>query len=225
MTAPAAIFALVLLLVAAQVVAHPIPEGNAATVQALEGPAVGAFGYLGAKHIVTGIDHVLFLVGVVFYLRRLRDVVLLATLFTLGHSITLMCGVWFGWRFDAALVDAVIGASVVYKAFENIGGFGGAAPNPQLAVFAFGLCHGLGLATRMQGLALSEDGLLANLVGFNLGVEVGQVLALVAVVGLLFWWRSTRTFEYGAHLVNVFLMFAGWMLVHKHLVDYLRSGP
>ena len=231
-----------LLVAAAATWAHAISDGNAAFVEGVSGVAVGVFGYLGAKHMFTGVDHVLYLVGVVFYLHRLRDVLAYVTLFTLGHSITLLAGVLAGWRMDAHLVDAVIGLSVVYKAFENIGGFargpaaalvgGGTAdgngrsfaPDPRLAVFVFGLCHGMGLATRVQELQLSAEGLLVNLVSFNVGVEVGQLAALGVVLGVLSWWRRMASFERSALGLNLLLMVAGFLLMQVQLVAYVLGG-
>ncbi len=209
---------------AGAVLAHAIAGDNAAYVQALDGPAVAAFAYLGAKHMVTGLDHLLFLVGVVFFLHRLRDVLLYVSLFTLGHSVTLLAGVLGGWQANAHLVDAVIGLSVVYKAFENIGGFRhalGFAPDARLAVLAFGLCHGMGLATRVRELHLAEDGLLVNLASFNVGVELGQCAALAAVVGLLAWWRRQAGFSRSAFAVNVLLMAAGFGLAEYQLAAWL----
>ena len=216
--------ALAAALAAGPVLAHAIAGDNAAYVQALDGPAVAAFAYLGAKHMVTGLDHLLFLVGVVFFLRRLRDVLLYVSLFTLGHSVTLLAGVLGGWQVNAHLVDAVIGLSVVYKAFENIGGFRhtvGFAPDARVAVLAFGLCHGMGLATRVRELHLAEDGLLVNLASFNVGVELGQCAALAAVVGLLAWWRRQAGFSRSAFAVNVLLMAAGFGLAEYQLAAWL----
>ena len=209
---------------AGPVLAHAIAGDNAAYVQALDGPAVAAFAYLGAKHMVTGLDHLLFLVGVVFFLHRLRGVLLYVSLFTLGHSVTLLAGVLGGWQANAHLVDAVIGLSVVYKAFENIGGFRhtiGFAPDARVAVLAFGLCHGMGLATRVRELHLAEDGLLVNLASFNVGVELGQCAALAAVVGLLAWWRRQAGFSRSAFAVNVLLMAAGFGLAEYQLAAWL----
>src|SRR5262245_15465637 len=135
------------------VAAHPLSGRNAAFVQNVDGTAVAPFLYLGAKHMVTGYDHLLFLVGVIFFLYRLKDVVLYVSLFTIGHSVTLLAGVLGGIRANPYLVDAVIGFSVVYKAFENMDGFRrflGFQPNTTAAVLVFGLFHGFGLATKLQ---------------------------------------------------------------------------
>lgn len=164
---------------------HAVSGGDAAFVGAIDGVAVVPFVYLGAKHMVTGYDHLLFLAGVIFFLHRLRDVVLYVTLFTAGHSLTLLAGVLGGWRANPWIVDAVIGFSIVYKAFENLDGFRrvfGVAPNPRLAVFVFGLFHGLGLATKLQDLLVSPQGRVANLVSFNAGVELGQLAALALLL-------------------------------------------
>ena len=165
-------FVLLVLLQATAAFAHDISESDRQAVAQIEGPAPFAFLYLGAKHMVTGIDHILFLIGVVFFLYKLRDVIVYVTMFTIGHSTTLLLGVLLNTGANSYIVDAIIGFSVVYKAFENLGGFRklGIAINTKLAVLVFGLFHGLGLATKVQDLGLSEDGLLVNLVSFNVGV-------------------------------------------------------
>ena len=206
---------------------HAIAEGNASYVQALDGPAVGAFAYLGAKHMVTGLDHLLFLVGVVFFLHRLKDVLLYVSLFTAGHSVTLLAGVLGEWRVDEHLVDAVIGLSVAYKAFENMGGFQhlfGGSPSTRGAVLVFGLFHGLGLATKVQTLHLSPDGLIVNLASFNVGVELGQFVALAAVVGALAWWRRQDSFDRSAFVVNTLLLCAGFVLAEAQLAAWLYES-
>ena len=132
------------------VAAHPMSGQNATFVQGLDGVAAGPFMYLGAKHMVTGYDHLLFLAGVIYLVSSLRQIVWYVSLFTIGHSLTLLLGVLGGLRADPYLIDAVIGASVVYKAFENVGGFEqvfGRRPNMDLAVLVLGLFHGLGLST------------------------------------------------------------------------------
>ena len=223
----AAILVLVawLLLESVAAFAHDISQADRAAVARIEGPAPGAFLYLGAKHMVTGIDHILFLIGVVFFLYRLRDVVIYVTMFTIGHSLTLMGGVLTDTGANAYIVDAIIGFSVVYKAFENLGGFRkmGLAINTKLAVFVFGLFHGLGLATKVRDLGLSEDGLLVNLISFNVGVEVGQVLVLTVVVTLFNLWRPTRSFAPGAFYANLALMAGGFLLMGYQLTGYFTS--
>jgi hypothetical protein len=221
-----ALFALAaLLLTGVEALAHDLSEANRAYVQSIEGPAPIPFLYLGAKHMVTGIDHVLFLVGVVFFLYRLRDVVLYVSLFTVGHSLTLLGGVLMGTGLNPYIVDAIIGFSVMYKAFENLGGFRklGLAIDTRLAVLVFGLFHGLGLATKLQDLSPSKDGLLANLISFNIGVEIGQVLALAVVVVLLNAWRATRSFTSGAFYANLLLLLAGIALTGYQIVGYLQT--
>jgi hypothetical protein len=216
-----------LCLAGAVAMAHNLSGANASFVGAVIGPAPAPFAYLGAKHMVTGVDHLLFLTGVVFLLGRLRDVVLYVSLFTLGHSLTLIGGVLAGLRPDPNLVDAVIGASVVYKAFDNLGGFqavAGIAPDPRWAVLMFGLVHGLGLATRLQDLTPGDDGLLVNLFSFNVGVEVGQVLALMMVVGLLALWRQRPAFSRHAFAANAVLMSAGFLLFGHHVAGYLLDA-
>lgn len=204
--------------------AHNISDTNASFIEGLAGPAIAPFLYLGAKHMFTGYDHLLFLVGVVFFLRQPRDVVIYVSLFTLGHSLTLLSGVLAGWNVNAYLVDAVIGLSVVYKAFENMGGFDGLGRyrlDPRAAVFAFGLFHGLGLATKLSDLTLTEEGLVTNMLSFNVGVELGQVAALAVVLLVLLRWRSGASFQRQAFAANAVLMTCGWMLAGYQLTGYL----
>jgi hypothetical protein len=214
-----------LLLAAGNAFAHDLSEANKTYVQSIDGPAPVPFFYLGAKHMVTGIDHILFLIGVIFFLYRLRDVVVYVTMFTIGHSLTLMGGVLLDTGANSYVVDAIIGFSVVYKAFENLGGFKklGIAINTKMAVLGFGLFHGLGLATKVRDLGLSDDGLLVNLISFNVGVEVGQVLVLTVVVTLFNFWRSTRTFAPGAFYANLALMAGGVILMGYQLTGYFTS--
>lgn len=210
------------LLLPALALAHNISDSNASFVEQLNGPAVVPFLYLGAKHMFTGYDHVLFLIGVVFFLAQPRDVVVYVSLFTVGHSITLLAGVLAGWQANAYLVDAVIGLSVVYKAFENMGGFDNAPfrIDPRVAVMIFGLFHGLGLATRLQDLTLTDEGLITNLLSFNLGVELGQIAALAVVLLLLVRWRQGARFDRQAYAANWLLMTGGFVLAGMQLTGY-----
>jgi hypothetical protein len=207
--------------------AHEIGGSDAAFVRATRGPAPGPFLYLGAKHMVTGYDHLLFLLGVIFFLRRFRDVVLYVSLFSLGHSITLLAGVLVGFGLDARLVDAVIGLSVVYKAFDNLGGFEstiGRRPDPRWMVLGFGLVHGLGLATKLEELALDREGLVTNLVSFNIGVELGQVFALAIVLALMLAWRRSRWFGRTSIAANWLIMTAGFGLMGYQLAGYFLGA-
>ena len=203
--------------------AHGVSQRDADFVQTITGIAIGPFLYLGAKHMVTGYDHLLFLVGVIFFLYRLKDVLLYVSLFTLGHSITLLGGVLGNVPANAHLIDAVIGLSVVYKAFENMGGFEqlGFHPNTRGAVMVFGLFHGFGLATKLQELALPPNGLVANIISFNIGVELGQFLALTAILIALTYWRTRVGFLTHAFATNTALMMGGFMLMGYQLTGYL----
>lgn len=207
--------------------AHNIGGTDAAFVAATRGPDPIPFMYLGAKHMVTGYDHLLFLVGVIFFLFRLRQIALYVSLFSVGHSITLLAGVFFDIHADPHLVDAVIGLSVAYKAFENLGGFRtlfGVQPDPRAAVLGFGLIHGFGLATKLQALNLNPDGLMVNLISFNVGVEIGQILALSLILVAMTLWRRTRTFEPAAQGANIALMLAGFVLAGQQIAGYIFGG-
>ena len=207
--------------------AHNIGGTDAAFVAATRGPDPVPFLYLGAKHMVTGYDHLAFLVGVIFFLFRLRQIALYVSLFSLGHSITLLAGVFFDIKADPHLVDAVIGLSVAYKAFENLGGFKtlfGVQPDTRAAVLGFGLIHGFGLATKLQALNLNPEGLLVNLVSFNVGVEIGQILALSLILAAMTLWRRSPLFERTAAGANVLLMLAGFVLAGQQLAGYIFGG-
>ena len=203
--------------------AHGVSARDADFVQTITGMAIGPFLYLGAKHMVTGYDHLLFLVGVIFFLYRLKDVLLYVSLFTLGHSLTLLGGVLGNVPANAHLIDAVIGLSVVYKAFENMGGFErlGVRPNTHAAVMVFGLFHGFGLATKLQELALPQNGLVANIISFNIGVELGQFLALTAILIALTYWRTRVGFLAHAFATNTALMMGGFILMGYQLTGYM----
>jgi len=207
--------------------AHGVSGKDAVFLQGLDGRAIGPLLYLGAKHMVTGYDHLLFLVGVIFFLYKVKDVLLYVSLFTVGHSATLLLGVLGGVRANPYLIDAVIGFSVVYKAFENMDGFRrfvGFQPNTRLAVLIFGLFHGFGLATKLQEFALSQNGLVANILSFNVGVEIGQGLALTGVLIALSYWRTRPGFLRHAFATNALVMGCGFLLVAFQLSGYFLSA-
>jgi len=203
--------------------AHGVAQDDASFFLTNVGAAIGPFMYLGAKHMFTGYDHLLFLVGVIFFLYRLKDVVLYVSLFTLGHSITLLAGVLWGVQANPFIVDAIIGLSVVYKAFDNMDGFRrffGFQPNNKVAVLVFGLFHGFGLATAIQENAPSREGLVTNMLSFNIGVEMGQILALMGVLIVLSFWRTRDGFLKHALVTNAFLMAGGFTLMGYQIVRY-----
>ena len=207
--------------------AHGVSEADAEFVQTNEGAAVGPFMYLGAKHMVTGYDHLLFLAGVIFFLYRAKDIALYVSLFTIGHSVTLLAGVLGGLQVNAYVIDAIIGLSVVYKGFENVDGFKrffGFEIDTRAAVLVFGLFHGLGLATKLQEFTLAQDGLVANIVSFNVGVEIGQMLALTGVFIALSYWRTRKGYLEHAFLTNSALMAGGFILMGYQIVGYFAGA-
>jgi hypothetical protein len=212
-----------LTLLASGAAGHGVDEATRSFLSDSSGLQMAPFLYIGAKHMVTGYDHLLFLFGVVFLLTRGRDVFAFVTLFTIGHSTTLLLGVLGGLRLDAYLVDAVIGMSVIYKGFDNLGGFGALGvprPAPRLMVFLFGLVHGFGLATKLQDFELPQSHLFGNLLAFNVGVEVGQLLALTLILVLINTWRRHDSFTRAAILTNTLLMTAGVVLTGMQLAGY-----
>jgi hypothetical protein len=217
------VFVVLALLYPGAVSAHNVSKRDASFVQSNSGSAIAIFMYLGAKHMVTGYDHLAFLVGVIFFLYKLKDIVQYVSLFTLGHSITLLGGVLGGIHANPYVIDAIIGLSVVYKAFENMDGFKrflGFQPNTKLAVLIFGLFHGFGLATKLQELDLARNGLVTNILSFNIGVEIGQVLALTAILIALSVWRTRSGFLRHAFATNTALMALGFILVGYQVAGY-----
>ncbi|MGJ8689064.1 MAG: HupE/UreJ family protein [Gammaproteobacteria bacterium] len=208
--------------------AHTIAGSDANYIQAIDGPAIAPFIYLGAKHMVTGYDHLLYLFGVVFFLTRPIQVLQFVSLFALGHSITLLSGVLLNLQVNAYLIDAIIGFSIIYKAFENMGGFRTLPRfhlNPKWAVFAFGLIHGLGLATKLQAFDLKANGLFVNILSFNIGVELGQLVALTGVLLLLMLWRTRPTYWQYAFTTNTALMAGGFLLTAYQLSAFVLGAP
>ncbi|MFK7807277.1 MAG: HupE/UreJ family protein [Saprospiraceae bacterium] len=182
---------------------------------------------VGAKHMVTGYDHLLFLVGVIFYLNNFKDIVRFITVFTIGHSITLISATYLGIKADEHLIDAVIALSVLYKGFENLGGFkkllGMTSPNLLLMVFLFGLIHGFGLSTRLQSFDLGEGQFLAKIVCFNIGVELGQITALIPIVFIISKWKDFASYKVFYKVVNWFLVFAGIALFFFQMYGYFQG--
>lgn len=213
-------------LVSFETLAHGVDDSTRNFLENNTGVQILPFMYIGAKHMVTGYDHLLFLVGVLFFLRSTRDVLLYVSMFTIGHSLTLMTGVLANIQVNAYLIDAIIGLSVVYKGFDNLGGFKhffGKQPDPKKAVLIFGLFHGFGLATKIQEFALPSEGLATNLLSFNIGVEIGQFLALMFILLAINFWRQFESFNRFAKTTNTALMSAGFMLVGMQLTGYFVS--
>lgn len=190
--------------------AHDVSEADQVI---LNNGGLLAYIRVGATHMLTGYDHLLFLAGVIFYLSNFRDIIRFITAFTIGHSITLIGATYAGIRADEHLIDAVIALSVLYKGFENLGGFekwlGTKSPNLLLMVFAFGLIHGFGLSTRLQSFEMGVDQFLAKIICFNIGVELGQVLALIPIVFLITRWQKFKSYDAFYKAANTYLVIAG----------------
>ncbi|HEP8071120.1 TPA: HupE/UreJ family protein [Pseudomonas aeruginosa] len=217
----------VLLLASAnEALAHAIAEGDKGYIQEITGVHLVSFAYLGAKHMATGYDHILFLFGVTFFLYRMKHIGLYVTLFAIGHSTTMLLGVYFNIGINSYIIDAIIGLSVVYKGLDNIGAFQrwlGFQPNTRIATLVFGLFHGFGLSTKIIEYDISPDGLIPNLLAFNVGVEIGQLLALGAILIVMGYWRRTASFWRHAYTANVAMMCAGFILIGYQLTGYFVS--
>jgi hypothetical protein len=204
--------------------AHGVTAGDKGYIQESSGTLLLPFVYLGAKHMVTGYDHLLFLIGVVFFLYRFKDVGIYVSLFALGHTITLLAGSLFDISVNAYLIDAVIGFSVVYKALDNMGAYQrwfGFQPNTKMATMIFGLIHGFGLATKILDYEVSSDGLIPNLLAFNVGVELGQLLALSVILIAMGFWRRSGNFMRQAYTAQVVLMTGGFLLIGYQILGFL----
>lgn len=214
---------MLLSLLTTSVFAHGVAEDDKLFIEQTSGMQLIPFIYLGAKHMVTGYDHLLFLFGVIFFLYRMREIGIYVTLFAVGHSVTLLVGVLSGTHVNPYIVDAIIGLSVVYKALDNMGAFKrvlGFQPNTKAAVLIFGFFHGFGLATKLQEFTLSQEGLVPNILAFNVGVELGQLLALAAILIAMGFWRRSGAFWHQAFATNVVLMAAGFVLMGHQLTSY-----
>ncbi|MER9022534.1 HupE/UreJ family protein [Mesorhizobium sp. M0815] len=217
---PLLIALLTLPLLAGAAFAHAVAAGDKGYIQEISGINVLPFIYLGAKHMVTGYDHILFLFGVIFFLYRMKHIGIYVSLFALGHSTTMLLGVYFNVGINSYIIDAIIGLSVVYKALDNTGAFQrwlGFQPNTKVATLVFGFFHGFGLSTKIIEYNISPDGLVPNLLAFNVGVEIGQLMALGAILIVMGYWRRTRSFWRHAYTANVIMMTAGFLLIGYQL--------
>lgn len=217
---------LALLFAGSPALAHAVAEGDKGYIQEISGVNIIPFVYLGAKHMVTGYDHILFLFGVIFFLYRMRHIGIYVSLFALGHSTTMLLGVYFNVGINSYVIDAIIGLSVVYKALDNLGAFQrwlGFQPNTKVATLVFGFFHGFGLSTKIIEYNISPDGLVPNLLAFNVGVEIGQLLALATILIVMGYWRQTRSFWRHAYTANVIMMTAGFVLIGYQLAGLIVS--
>ena len=206
---------------ASTALAHAVTLGDKGYIQEISGPQIIPFLYLGAKHMVTGYDHILFLFGVIFFLYGMREIGVYVTLFAIGHSVTMLAGVWFNFGINAYVIDAIIGFSVIYKALDNLGAFRvwfGIQPNTKIATLIFGFLHGFGLASKIIEYNIAPDGLLVNLIAFNAGVEIGQLTALAMILLVMQRWRASPAFAAQAYRANVIMMGLGFYLMGFQLL-------
>lgn len=210
-----------------EAIAHGVADGDKGYIQEITGVNLISFLYLGAKHMVTGYDHILFLLGIVFFLYKMKDIGIYVSLFAIGHSITMLAGVYFNFGINSYIIDAIIGLSIVYKALDNLGAYQswfGFQPNTKAATLIFGFFHGFGLASKVIDYEISPDGLLPNLLAFNVGVEVGQLLALALILIVMGFWRRTPSFLKHAYTANVVLMAAGFVFIGYQLTGYFVAA-
>ncbi|WP_245453339.1 HupE/UreJ family protein [Aquibium carbonis] len=203
--------------------AHAVAEGDKGYIQEITGVHLIPFIYLGAKHMVTGYDHILFLLGVIFFLYRPKHIATYVSLFAIGHSVTMLAGVYFNIGINNYIIDAIIGLSVVYKALDNMGAYQrwfGFQPNTKAATLIFGFFHGFGLSTKIIEYDISPDGLVPNLLAFNVGVEIGQLLALSAILIVISYRRWKPSFWKHAYTMNVAMMVAGFVLTGYQIAGF-----
>jgi len=222
----AVIAASVILAFSNRAIAHAVAEGDKGYIQEVYGTHLIPFTYLGAKHMVTGFDHILFLFGVIFFLYRMKHIAIYVSLFALGHSSTMLLGVLLDFGINSYIIDAIIGFSIVYKSLDNLGAYQrwfGIQPSIKIATLVFGFFHGFGLASKIIDYEIAENGLIPNLLAFNVGVELGQMLALGAILLAMSWWRLRPSFLKHAYTANVIVMAAGFTLIGYQLTGYAVS--
>ena len=218
------VLAACMLLYTDSALAHAVTQGDKGYIQEITGIKIVPFIYLGAKHMVTGYDHILFLLGVIFFLYGMKQIAAYVSLFAIGHSITMLLGVYFDFGINSYIIDAIIGFSVLYKALDNLGAFKlwfGFQPDTRVATLVFGLLHGFGLASKIIDYDISADGLVPNLLAFNVGVEIGQLLALAAILVVMRYWRASAAFVRQAYAANVMMMAAGFTLMGFQIAGYV----
>lgn len=224
MVLPLLILAFLMFLWTDSVLAHAVTQGDKGYIQEITGVKIIPFIYLGAKHMVTGYDHILFLLGIIFFLYGMKQIAVYVSLFAIGHSITMLAGVYFDFGINSYIIDAIIGFSVAYKALDNLGAFQrwfGYQPDTRVATLVFGLLHGFGLASKIIEYDISADGLVPNLLAFNVGVEIGQLLALAFILLLMKYWRASASFVRHAYAANVVIMTAGFTLMGFQIAGYV----
>lgn len=219
------LFLIVAILVAGQAFGHGMSEAEKQSI--IEGGNL-RYMMIGATHMLSGYDHLLFVFGIIFFLTKFRDIVKYITAFTLGHSVTLIYATFNGIQVNYFLIDAVIALSVVYIAFANLEGFKKywhvKEPNMLVMIVSLGLVHGLGLSTRLQQLPLSEDNLLMNIISFNIGIELGQIVALAVMLLVLTESRKRKHFQPFSKISNTFLVIAGFYLFVSQMHGYSHVG-
>ena len=212
-------------LLSSQIFAHGMSEAEKLSI--IEGGNL-RYLWIGATHMLSGYDHLLFVFGIIFLLTRFRDIVKYITAFTLGHSVTLIIATFNGIQVNYFLIDAIIALSICYIAFANLDGFKKyldvKSPNLLVMIIALGLIHGLGLSTRLQQLPLSEDDLLMNIISFNIGIELGQIAALTVMLVLLAGWRKAASFKKFSVISNYGLIFAGLFLFSSQMHGYSHTS-
>jgi len=221
------LLAIVAMLLVSQVFGHGMSEAEKQTI--IDGGNL-RYLWIGATHMLSGYDHLLFVFGIIFFLTKFRDIVKYITAFTLGHSVTLIFATFIGLQINYFLIDAVIGLSVAYIAFANLDGFKKywdvSPPNLLYMIVGLGLIHGLGLSTRLQQLPLSDDQLLLNIISFNVGIELGQILALTVMLLVIASWRKSSRFTQFSRVSNIFLIIAGFYLAMMQMHGYSHvSNP
>ncbi|WP_179346600.1 HupE/UreJ family protein [Winogradskyella ursingii] len=213
----------VLLLFPTILLAHDVSSGDQVI---LNNGGLLSYVWVGAKHMLTGYDHLLFLAGVIFFIDGFKDIIKFITVFTIGHSITLIGGTFLEIQVNEYLIDAIIALSVLYKGFENLKGFEKIfkikAPNLLAMVLIFGLIHGLGLSTRLQSFDMGEEQILLKILSFNMGVELGQIAALVPIIFLISKWKEKSSYKAFYKASNTYLIIAGIVLFMYQIYLYSK---
>ncbi len=174
--------------------------------------SIGQFILLGIEHILTGYDHMAFLLALIVIGLSIKEVLKIITAFTVAHSITLLLAAMQVVSLNSRIVESVIAFSICFVALENL--FKKKVNYRWLVTFGFGLIHGFGFASVLQELIVGKSNLLVSVVSFNLGVEVGQLMIFLVLLPVLYLLKSKMEFRkvtFGVSLA-IFMLGFTWLI-------------
>jgi hydrogenase/urease accessory protein HupE len=179
--------------------------------------SIGDFVLLGIEHILTGYDHIAFLIGLIVIGLTIREVLKVITAFTVAHSITLLLAALQVVRLDSRFVESVIALSICYIALENL--FRKEVRYRWLITFCFGLVHGFGFASALQELIVGKTNLVLSVVSFNIGVETGQLMIFFVLLPLMYLMKQRMNFRKVTAAVSCAIFLLGFTWLVERLFD------